>query len=202
MHAPIDFYFAFGSPPGYFASQRIDAIALKHRRTTTWRPLDIRALFAEEEIRPTVLYPRKGPYHHRDWARTARLHDIPFNGPPDGASSPSRIGALLFYWIAETLGDAAARAFAEVAMHAYFVDGRPTGEPEVMAGIAAALGADETEAAAVLDDAAWQARLAAETEAAARAGVWGSPHVVVDGEPFWGHDRLEQVDLWLERGGW
>ena len=33
-------------------------------------------------------------------------------------------------------------------------------------------------------------------------GVFGSPFMLVDGEPFWGSDRLEQVDEWLERGGW
>ena len=33
-------------------------------------------------------------------------------------------------------------------------------------------------------------------------GVFGSPFVFVAGEPFWGSDRLEQVDDWLVRGGW
>ena len=34
------------------------------------------------------------------------------------------------------------------------------------------------------------------------AGVFGSPFVIVDGEPFWGADRLDQVDGWLATGGW
>jgi 2-hydroxychromene-2-carboxylate isomerase len=34
------------------------------------------------------------------------------------------------------------------------------------------------------------------------AGVFGSPTVVVDGEPFWGVERLPDVDEWLARGGW
>jgi 2-hydroxychromene-2-carboxylate isomerase len=45
-------------------------------------------------------------------------------------------------------------------------------------------------------------RLRVETEAAMARGVFGSPFLIVDGEPFWGADRLEQVDLWLQRGGW
>jgi 2-hydroxychromene-2-carboxylate isomerase len=32
--------------------------------------------------------------------------------------------------------------------------------------------------------------------------VFGSPFILVDGEPFWGADRLAQLDLWLARGGW
>ena len=33
-------------------------------------------------------------------------------------------------------------------------------------------------------------------------GVFGSPFFFVDGEPFWGSDRLEQIDEWLASGGW
>ena len=32
-------------------------------------------------------------------------------------------------------------------------------------------------------------------------GVFGSPFIVVDGEPFWGLDRFDQVERWLETGG-
>ena len=40
------------------------------------------------------------------------------------------------------------------------------------------------------------------TDEAIARGVFGSPFLLVDGEPFWGNDRLEQVDEWLARGGW
>ena len=45
-------------------------------------------------------------------------------------------------------------------------------------------------------------RLKEATAAAIARGVFGSPFVFVDGEPFWGADRLPQVDAWLARGGW
>jgi len=34
------------------------------------------------------------------------------------------------------------------------------------------------------------------------AGVFGSPTVIIDGEPFWGVDRLHEAEEWLARGGW
>ena len=43
--------------------------------------------------------------------------------------------------------------------------------------------------------------IAAEVDAAIEAGVFGSPFVFVDGEPFWGLDRFGQVERWLETGG-
>jgi 2-hydroxychromene-2-carboxylate isomerase len=32
--------------------------------------------------------------------------------------------------------------------------------------------------------------------------VCGSPFMIVDGEPFWGADRVEHADNWLATGGW
>jgi len=39
-------------------------------------------------------------------------------------------------------------------------------------------------------------------DAAIAKGVFGSPYMVVDGEPFWGMDRLDQMEKWLATGGW
>jgi 2-hydroxychromene-2-carboxylate isomerase len=45
-------------------------------------------------------------------------------------------------------------------------------------------------------------RLRTEVDAAIARVVFGSPYIIVDGEPFWGSDRLDQVERWLETGGW
>jgi len=42
MAAPIDFYFDFSSPYGYFASTRIDALGAKYGREVVWRPVPAR----------------------------------------------------------------------------------------------------------------------------------------------------------------
>ena len=39
-------------------------------------------------------------------------------------------------------------------------------------------------------------------DAAIARGVFGSPYIVINGEPFWGADRLDQVEKWLATGGW
>jgi 2-hydroxychromene-2-carboxylate isomerase len=44
-------------------------------------------------------------------------------------------------------------------------------------------------------------RLKNEVDAAIAAGVFGSPHVIIDGEPFFGADRLPQIEQWLKTGG-
>ena len=58
------------------------------------------------------------------------------------------------------------------------------------------------EVMAALNDSAVKQRLNDEVEAAIGKGVFGSPFVIVDGEPFWGVDRFDMIDKWLETGGW
>ena len=41
-----------------------------------------------------------------------------------------------------------------------------------------------------------------ETGKAIDAGVFGSPFYIIDGEPFWGADRLWMIRRWLKSGGW
>jgi 2-hydroxychromene-2-carboxylate isomerase len=40
-----------------------------------------------------------------------------------------------------------------------------------------------------------------ETDAAIAQGMFGAPYFMVDGEPFWGADRLPQIEKWLQTGG-
>ena len=53
-----------------------------------------------------------------------------------------------------------------------------------------------------LDDPAVKERAKREVDAAIAAGVFGSPFFVVDGEPFWGCDRMSMVEEWIRTGGW
>jgi len=54
----------------------------------------------------------------------------------------------------------------------------------------------------VVDDPAVKERLKKETSDAIAKGVFGSPFVIVDGEPFWGSDRMWMIKHWLRAGGW
>ena len=97
---------------------------------------------------------------------------------------------------------ALAKRLAQALYHAYFAEDRDISSPEVTANIAAKTGVDRTALVQALEDPAVKERLRMEVDAAIERGVFGSPYIVVDGEPFWGADRLDQVDRWLETGGW
>ena len=84
---------------------------------------------------------------------------------------------------------------------AYFRDGLDIANPDVAAEVAGNAGVDRAAARACIDDPAIKDLLKREVEQAIQAGVFGSPFIVVDGESFWGHDRFNQLERWLETGG-
>ena len=200
MANPIDFYFDFSSPYGYFASAKIDDLAAKHGRDVTWRPILLGAVFKITGGQPLPTIPLKGSYSAHDLQRSARLFKMSFKMPtkfPIGSTAPARA----FYWLNDR-DPAAARKLALALFHAYFAEDRDISNPEVTGNVAAKLGVDKVELAQALNEPAAKERLRSEVAAAIERGVFGSPYFIVDGEPFWGSDRLEQVDRWLETGGW
>jgi 2-hydroxychromene-2-carboxylate isomerase len=200
MKTPIDFYFDFSSPYGYFASARIDEIAARHGRAVTWRPILLGAVFKVTGQQPLPTIPLKGNYAKHDLARSARLLGLPFKLPtkfPIAGTAPSRA----FYSVTEK-DPALAAKLARALFSAYFADDRDISAPEVTTDVAAKLGFNKEGIAQALNDAAVKDRLRREVDAAIGLGVFGSPYIIIDGEPFWGADRLDQVEKWLATGGW
>ncbi|MGH6913873.1 MAG: 2-hydroxychromene-2-carboxylate isomerase [Geminicoccales bacterium] len=200
MPAPIDFYFEFASPYGYLASTRIDEIGARHGREVTWRPIMLGAAFKRTGALPNVQVPMKGDYMLRDLPRFARLLGVPFRVPPVMPAN-SLAASRAFVWL-EPGDPALARRFAKTVFAAHWGEGRDIGAPDQVADIAAIVGIERNGLLAAIADPAIKQRLKDRTEAAIECGVFGSPFIFVDGEAFWGADRLDQVDAWLARGGW
>jgi 2-hydroxychromene-2-carboxylate isomerase len=198
MPSPIDFYFDYSSPYGYFGAMKIDAIAAKHGREVNWKPILLGAVFKVTGAQPLPSLPLKGDYARRDIERSGRFHDIPIKQPskfPIASVAPARA----FYWLSER-DPALARKLAKSLFRAYFIEDRDISSPEVTADVAATLGLQRDEVLAGMSAPAVKERLKSETDAAIKRGVFGSPYVVIDDEPFWGVDRFDQVERWLSQG--
>ena len=200
MPDPIEFYFDFSSPYGYLASECIDAIAARHGREVTWRPYLMGVAMKVTGSSPVVNRPMLGPYSRRDMERSARRLEVPLTFPePFPIATIAACRAV--YWM-ERADASAAKPLARALYRAYFVDGRNISEPDVVADVAADAGADRGALIAGIQEPAIKDRLKKVTNDAIERGIFGSPFFMVDGEPFWGHDRMDEVDRWLESGGW
>jgi len=185
MKAPIDFYFDFSSPYGYLASQKIEPLAGKHGRGVTWRPMLLGAAFKVSGAGPLPSVPLKGEYSKRDFLRSARFHGVPFR-IPDVFPISTLHACRAFYATGNV-------PLAKALFKAYFVDNVNIGEVDTVLRIAASLGLKPD-----LNDPALKDKTRAEVDAAVARGVFGSPYIVVDGEPFWGMDRFDQLERWLK----
>lgn len=199
MSDPIEFYFDFSSPYSYIASEVIDDLAAKYGRKVKWRPMLLGVVFQKTGQPLLVNVPLKGEYSLRDFARSARYHGVPFKFPAKFPLSTVS-AARAYYWL-HGQDCAKARQFARAAFRAYWVDGRDISDLAVLQEIAAGLGVDPAALAAGVATPEIKERLRAETEAALAKGMCGAPWFVVDGEPFWGADRLPQIEKWLQTGG-
>ena len=94
-----------------------------------------------------------------------------------------------------------ARRFAHAVFRAFFIDDNDISAPETVLEIAAKIGVDRSILASALQTPELKARLKEENDRALAIGVFGSPHVIIDGEAFFGVDRLPQIERWLASGG-
>jgi 2-hydroxychromene-2-carboxylate isomerase len=198
--APIEFYFDFSSPYGYLGAQRIDAIGGEFGRTVTWRPILLGVIFKITGQTPLVAQNLRGPYATRDMARSARKLGVRF-ALPDGFPFSTVYPCRVFYWM-DGRSPESAKEYARAVYHAAFAEGRVPADPEPAVDLAVSLGHDRAAVLAGMQSPTVKERLRAETQGAMDKGVFGSPFVIVDREPFWGNDRLSEVREWLQTGGW
>jgi 2-hydroxychromene-2-carboxylate isomerase len=191
----LDFYFDYSSPYGYFASTRIEALAHRAGRQVHWHPILLGPLFKLMGSAPLTEIPLKGAYARRDFARTAELHDIAYTQPepfPIGTVSAARLTLYVRQHHPETLATLVKTMYA-----AFFAQGRAINETDVVIEVAAQTGLDRDEMAQALGNDSVKALLKSEVDQAVQRGVFGSPFVIVDDEPFWGFDRFDYIEKWL-----
>jgi len=186
---PLDFYFDFSSPYGYLMSEKIDAVAARHGRKVRWHPILLGIIFKATGGAPLTLQnPAKAAYSIHDFERSARFMGIPYRHPSRFPLATQN-AARAYYWL-HGQDCALARQFAHAVYRALFVDDQDISAPETVIEIAAKLGVDRSNLENALQSPEIKARLKDEVDNALTIGVFGSPYVLIDGEAFFGADRL------------
>lgn len=198
MNKQIDFYFDFTSPYSYIAAERIEAIAGSAGWTVNWCPALLGFIFKEIGGGPLTAVPRKGEYSINDFSRTARFYDLPLKFPsnfPANTVAAARAALWVKAEHADRMGD-----FVRAIFRAYFVDNADISSAQTISACAASVGLDGHKAAAANDDPHWKDAMRAAVAASNEAKMFGAPYFVVNGEAFWGNDRLDQLQRWITTG--
>ena len=189
MSKPIEFWFDFGSPASYLAYTQLPAVAARAGAELVWRPMLLGGVFKATGNRSPAAVPAKGAWMQGDLRRWARKWGVEFNSNPHfpvntlammrGAAAARRAGELAPY--------------AEAMFRAMWVDGKNPSEAAVFAEVVGAAGLDPAAYAGRVQDPEVKQALIAATEEAVERGVFGAPTMIVDGELFFGQDRLDFV---------
>jgi 2-hydroxychromene-2-carboxylate isomerase len=196
MSAPIRFYFDFTSTFSYIAAHKIDDVAAKHGRAVDWRAISLGHLFHAQSIVPPPTIPTKLKYLSQDFQRSCEFAGLPCAMPK--VFPPDVKLARLTFWALKAKDDASARVFARNVSMAIFGRGQEAATAQQLEQISGVPVADIEAAAA--DSTAKRAVITA-LDDAVKDGMVGAPFFVLDGEMFWGADRLDHLERRLQRKG-
>jgi 2-hydroxychromene-2-carboxylate isomerase len=195
----IHFFLDFSSPYSYIASEWIEALAARHGRTVRWHAVLLGVTFQAAELKSPVSHPIKREYSLLDFERSARFAGVPFT-LPETFPVATQNAARVFWWL-DAADPARAAAWARHCLRAFFTRGSvDLSNPAHLKALAQEFGLDAAEAERVWSDPAWKTKLKSACDEAIAQGVFGAPFFIVDGEPFWGNDRRDQIERWLAQG--
>jgi 2-hydroxychromene-2-carboxylate isomerase len=192
----IDFWFSTGSTYTYLTVSRLPAVAVRAGVRFNWRPFSVRAIMREQNNIPFAGKPIKSAYMWRDIERRAALYGLRSKVPaPYPLKEFDLANKMALLGLAEGWGI----AYVQASYRRWFVDGQEPGlEPNLSASLAEV---GQTLAAVERANGGGVARqYESGTDEARRLGIFGSPTFAVEGELFWGDDRLDDALAWHRHG--
>ncbi len=191
----IDFYFDLSSPYSYLAATQLEAIANRHGATIAWKSLVLAAVFkAQGNVMPAVCVP-KAQYMVKDLARWAEHYGVPFQ-MSSRFPLPTIRGMRLII-AAESSGRSG--ELAKSLFTGMWERDLDISSDAVLRTLVSECGLSADELMAATETSAVKDKLRAYTDEAISRGVFGAPAMMVDGELFWGNDRLHFLEQQLTK---
>lgn len=199
MAGPIHFYLDFASPYAYCAAGEIEKIGREFGRAVEWRPILMWAVLKAHGIAPPMDAPVKRAYFLHDMQRSAAFFGLAYRQPVKLPLS-SHLAARLFHATAKSEPQLAI-TLARRLLSAFFAEQRDISDEATLTGLAGEVGIAADAAADGMKGPLGRSLLETAVQEAITAGVVGSPYFLVDGEGFFGADRLPQLRWFLGGGG-
>ncbi len=197
--ATIEYFFTVMSPWAYLGHDAVHAVAKRHGATLVPKPISLRKVFPETGGVPLKQrHPARRAYRMLELQRWRDFRGLDLTLEPRYfPTDPSLIDCTILVAFVEghDVRDLMLRGF-----RAIWAENRDIGDPDTIRAILDSAGLD---GAAVLKQAVTTEIVSLYEEnarAAVSYGVVGSPAYVLDGEPFWGQDRIELLEAALASG--
>ena len=194
MRRTVDYYFAPQSPWMYLGHERFADLLQRTDTQVRVLPVDFGKVFPVSGGLPLPQRaPQRQAYRLVELRRFSEALGLPLNPQPRCFPVAGDPAGWLITAVAEQDGDAAAMRLTGAVGRAVWAQERDIADATVLAELLDECGLDPQRLAQSQQDGA-KALYAAHTAQAIDAGVFGAPSYVIDGEVFWGQDRLDFVE--------
>ncbi|AMG90579.1 MULTISPECIES: 2-hydroxychromene-2-carboxylate isomerase [Bordetella] len=195
--SPVEMWFDFASPYSYLAMARVGGLAREAGVRLALRPFLLGPIFQAQgwNDSPFRLFPGKGAYMMRDIARLADKYGVPYSRPavfPRMGVLPARVALL-------GQGQHWGVDFCLNVFRANFAEDREIQSEDVVRDLLRAQDLDADALIAQARQESTKEALRKQVDRARALGIFGAPTFMVDGEMFWGNDRLEDALAWAAR---
>lgn len=200
MSKVCQYFFATHSPWTYLGHERFVAMARQHGVQVEVRPVDLGKVFGLSGGLPLAKRaPQRQAYRLVELARWSEFLGIPLNVQPKFFPVSPELSNRMVIAARLTHGVDVALALAFAVMRGLWAEDKNIGDEETLVQIAGSCGLDGKALIKSAETASVQAEYDRNTEDATAASVFGSPWYVLDGESFWGQDRLDFLERAMQK---
>ena len=195
----IEFWFSIGSTYTYLSVTRLAEVTEKTGASFSWQPFSVRKIMREMENIPFPPSKQvKVDYMWRDIERRAQGYGFKANVP---APYPLKEFDLANRVAVLARQEGWCEDYVRGTYRRWFIDGYEAGSDTNLTQTLSDIGQDKLRVLELAGSSEVEAVYLDQTERAKNAGIFGSPSFIVDGELFWGDDRLEDAIDWAFKDG-
>ncbi|BBH46383.1 2-hydroxychromene-2-carboxylate isomerase [Pseudomonas sp. KU43P] len=197
MSKTVEFFFDLGSPASYLAWTQLPDLCARQGATLSYRPMLLGGVFQATGNASPAMIPSKGRYMFTDLGRYAERYGVPFGLPP---GFPLNTLALMRGVVGMQLhAPARFEALLATLFNGLWAQRRNLGDAAVLDETLSQAGFDPAEFRDLAADTEVKAALKQTTEEAVARGVFGAPTCFVEGQMYFGQDRLDFVEQALRQ---
>jgi 2-hydroxychromene-2-carboxylate isomerase len=191
MARQIEFFYDYLSPFSYLADTQLPAIARRTGAEIVYRPILLGAIMKATGNSGPIPIQGKAGYNVADFQRWAKRYGVPAQFSPHFPFNTIRVlrAAIAAHPHERFL------AFHSAAFRAIWEQGQDLSREDALGRLLDEAGIDP----ALIDGDNIKHQLRANADEAVSRGAFGAPTFFVNGEMFWGNDRLEFVEEALTR---
>ena len=191
MSKTVDYYHFLISPWSYVAKDRFNELKERTGITVNYLPIDVGSTFANMGgVPPAKRHPSRQRLRMDEMKRWSEHLNLPMNLTPAFFPADQTLAACMVH----ASPSAQAAALSDAILTAVWRDEKNIADTDTLLAIADNCGIDGAALLATADIDAMRKKLMDVTEEAHAKDVFGSPTYMLDGELFWGQDRLDFLE--------